>query len=319
MVELKGYIGEIEISPPWMNASGVLCTTEEELAQILKSAAGGAITKTMTLEPREGNPKPRCYWSEFFSINSMGIPNQGIDYYVDAVKRLKVYEKPLIASMAGFKKEEFSLLAKKIEASEFHGVEVNLSCPNVEGKEVFAYDFSLLREILISLRSTISKPMGVKLPPYSRRSQIRQVCKILIESSVDFISLSNSYPLGAAILVDREETVIFPNGGIGGLGGQVFRPIVLGQILLFSRALKGRIPIMGVGGIERGIHIWEHLLAGASLFQIGTCLLKEGPSAFQRIQKEVEELASQKGVSSLQEKCGKVKIPNRAIFAKKER
>ncbi|RME74374.1 MAG: dihydroorotate oxidase, partial [Planctomycetota bacterium] len=310
MTEFIGFIGDIKFHPPIMNASGVLCTTEEDLQAVLESRAGACVTKTMTLEPREGNPKPRCFWTQDFSVNSMGIPNKGVEYYVEAARRLKKYQKPMIASMAGLQKEEYFLLSEKLEKSDFHAIEVNLSCPNLEGKEIFAYDFQLAKEVLYQLRKRISKPMGVKLPPYSSRYHIQEIAKILLEVSVDFVSLSNSFPLGTAILSEKEETAILPNGGIGGLGGKAFRPIVLGQILLFQRHFKGQIPIIGVGGIEKGVHLYEHLLAGASLFQIGTALLREGPFLFQKILEEANHIFQQKGLSSYRDKCGKVKAPS---------
>jgi dihydroorotate dehydrogenase (fumarate) len=162
---------------PVFNASGVWCTTKKELEDLGKSEASAIVFKTMTLESRQGNPKPRFFLKDNFSINSMGLPNLGVDYYCNILKDLKKYKKPLIASIAGFSQKEFLVLFDKVNSAYFDMVEVNLSCPNLEGKGLFAYDLKTSFSILKKIMKKTKKKVGVKLPPYFEREIIKKVAE----------------------------------------------------------------------------------------------------------------------------------------------
>jgi len=293
---------------PVFNASGVWCTTKEELEKLGKSEASAIVFKTMTLLPRQGNPKPRFFLGDDFSVNSMGLPNLGINYYCQVVSDLKKYKKPLIASIAGFSKSEFLVLFDKVNNASFDMVEVNLSCPNLEGKGLFAYDLKTSFSILKKIMKKTKKKVGVKLPPYFERETIKKVVQEFLKLKIDFVTLVNSYPLGCFIDVEKEEMVIRPNLGIGGLGGKILQPIALAQVVLFYQYSEGRLPIVAVGGIEKAYDIYRYALAGACAFGIGTRLWNEGPKIFSRLKKELKNLLAQKKVKSLKEKIGKVKF-----------
>jgi len=307
-VLLKTKIGRLEFDLPIFNASGVWCTTKKELEDLGKSEASAIVFKTMTLEKRQGNPEPRFFLKDNFSINSMGLPNLGVDYYCSILKDLKKYKKPLIASIAGFSQKEFLVLFDKVNNASFDMVEVNLSCPNLEGKGLFAYDLKTSFSILKKIMKKTKKKVGVKLPPYFERETIKKVAEEFLKLKIDFVTLVNSYPLGCFIDVDKEEMVIKPNLGIGGLGGKVIQPISLAQVVLFYQYSKGRLPIVAVGGIEEASDIYRYTLAGACAFAVGTRLWSEGPEMFSRLKKELKEFLKQKKVKSLKEKMGKVKF-----------
>lgn len=290
------------------NASGVMCTTKEELGKVLSSSADAVVFKTATLQPREGNPEPRLFWTDEFSINSMGLPNKGIDYYCFIAPELKHFKKPLFSSIAGFSEAEyFELIEKVNKVKEFDGVEVNLSCPNVEASCVFAYDLELSLKVAEKLRKMTDKPLGFKLPPYTERWQIKKLADGFLKIGVDFVVLCNSWPLGCVVDYKKESLVIRPNQGIGGLGGKFFKNIVLGQVRLFYQVFKGRVKIVGVGGVSSGRDVYEYALVGANAVQIGSRLLHEGVAVFEKIKKELEEILREKGISSIDEKVGKVK------------
>jgi len=293
---------------PIFNASGVWCTTKEELESLGKSEASAIVFKTMTLLPREGNPKPRFFLGSNFSINSMGLPNLGVDYYCSISADLRKYKKPLIASIAGFSQKEFLVLFDKVNKASFDMVEVNLSCPNLEGKGLFAYDLKTSFSILKKIMKKTKKKVGIKLPPYFDRETIKKVAEEFLKLKIDFITLVNSYPLGCFIDVKKEAMVIKPNLGIGGLGGGILQPIALAQVVLFYQYTKGSLPIVAVGGIQKASDIYRYALAGASGFALGTQLWTEGPKLFSRLKKELKEFLKKKKVKSLKEKIGKVKF-----------
>ncbi|MCX7955504.1 MAG: dihydroorotate oxidase [Patescibacteria group bacterium] len=307
MIDLSVFIKDLKFNNPFLNASGVWCTTYDEIEDILKSEAGGVVFKTMTLEKRTGNPEPRLHVEKDFSINSMGLPNFGVDYYCQIVSKLKKYKKPLIASIAGFKENEFYLLAEKIKKSDFDALEVNLSCPNLEGKGIFAYDIKTSFKILKNIRKIFKKKLGAKLPPYFERETIKKISEKIIEVKLDFVSLINSYPLGSKIDIKDEKLVIKPNQGIGGLGGKIIKPISIAQVLLFNQYFKNEIDIIGVGGINDAEDVYEYILAGAKLISIGTSLLK-GVKIFKKIKIELEKIIKEKKIKNLNEKIGLIKI-----------
>ena len=141
--------------------------------------------------------------------------------------------KPIIASISGTKYDDFSMMAR--EMSKIADiVEVNLSCPNVIGKPQIAYDFETSEKLLAELRSVIKVPMTVKLPPYLDTVHRKQMSDILLKSKVDGITLINS--IGHTLIIDsnKEESVIKPNHGLGGLGGKYIKPVALGTIWGFQ-------------------------------------------------------------------------------------
>ncbi len=308
MIFLNTNIKNLKFKTPFLNTSGVWCTSEKEIEAVLKSQAAGVVFKTMTLEKREGNLEPRLFWNQDFSINSMGLPNLGVDYYCQIALRLKKYGKPMIASFAGFKEKEFYQLIEKLEKAPFSAVEVNLSCPNLEGKGIFAYDLALSFKILKNLRLKTKKILGVKLPPYFDRDTITIMAEKLIELKIDYVSLINSYPLGTAIDWKNEKMMIKPNIGVGGLGGKVLKPISLAQVILFHQILKDKVAIIGVGGVEKGSDVYEYILAGARAVGVGTALMQTGPKIFEQLKKEMEKILKEKKVKNIKEKVGKVEF-----------
>ncbi|MEY8538897.1 dihydroorotate oxidase [Lactococcus muris] len=298
-----------KFSNPFMNASGVHCMTIEELKDLEKSEAGAYITKSSTLEKREGNPSPRYVDLALGSINSMGLPNLGFHYYLDyALEQQKHQETPLFFSIAGMSQEENIEMLKLIQDSAFSGItELNLSCPNVPGKPQMAYDFQATEDLLKKVFIFFKKPLGVKLPPYFDLVHFDQMADILNNFPLTYVNSVNS--IGNALFIDSKEeaVVIKPKNGFGGLGGQYIKPTALANVRAFYTRLKPEIQIIGTGGIETGRDAFEHLLCGATMLQIGTALHKEGPGIFARISKELQEIMDEKGYRSIDEFRGKLK------------
>lgn len=294
---------------PFMNASGVHCMTIEDLQELEKSDAGAYITKSCTLEKREGNPSPRYVDLALGSINSMGLPNLGFDYYLDYVLEVQQnQDKPTFFSIAGMSPEENLEMLDRIQKSTFSGItELNLSCPNVPGKPQLAYDFQATEQLLEKVFAFFKKPLGVKLPPYFDLAHFDQMADILNKFPLTYVNSVNS--VGNALYIDTEEeaVVIKPKNGFGGLGGQYIKPTALANVRAFYTRLKPEIQIIGTGGIETGQDAFEHLLCGASLLQIGTALHKEGPEIFPRIIRELQEIMDKKGYQSIDEFRGKLK------------
>jgi len=297
---------------PLMNASGVHCMTTQELDELAHSEAGAFITKSCTINERKGNPEPRYFDVPLGSINSMGLPNLGFSYYLEyALAYEKVQEnqnQPLFFSIAGMSVQENLEMLEKIEKSGFNGItELNLSCPNVPGKPQLAYDFEATYETLKEVFSIFSKPLGIKLPPYFDFAHFDQMADILNKFPLTYVNAINSVGNGLYIDTEQEAVVIKPKEGFGGIGGEYIKPTALANVRAFYTRLKPEIQIIGTGGIRTGQDAFEHLLCGASMLQIGTELHKEGPEIFSRIIKELTQIMSEKGYTSIDEFKGKLR------------
>lgn len=297
---------------PLMNASGVHCMTTQELDELAHSEAGAFITKSCTINERKGNPEPRYFGVPLGSINSMGLPNLGFSYYLEyALAYEKVQEnqnQPLFFSIAGMSVQENLEMLEKIEKSGFNGItELNLSCPNVPGKPQLAYDFEATYETLKEVFSIFSKPLGIKLPPYFDFAHFDQMADILNQFPLTYVNAINSVGNGLYIDTEQEAVVIKPKEGFGGIGGEYIKPTALANVRAFYTRLKPEIQIIGTGGIRTGQDAFEHLLCGASMLQIGTELHKEGPEIFSRIIKELTQIMSEKGYTSIDEFKGKLR------------
>lgn len=294
---------------PLMNASGVHCMTQKEMDELSESAAGAFVTKSATLQHRDGNPEPRYYDVPLGSINSMGLPNLGLQYYLDyALDRQNKFETPMFFSVAGMSVDENIEMLKVIQESDYKGItELNLSCPNVPGKPQVAYDFPLTEEILTKVFAFFTKPLGIKLPPYFDLAHFDEMADVLNKFPLTYVNSVNSVGNGLYIDTESEEVVIKPKDGFGGIGGEYIKPTALANVRAFYTRLNPSIKIIGTGGIRSGKDVFEHLLCGATMVQIGTELHKEGPAIFERISKELKELMTEKGYHSIDEFRGKLK------------
>lgn len=290
-----------------MNAAGALCVTREELEALGRSEAGAIVTKSMTVESRQGNPTPRYYAFPGGSINSMGLPNLGYRAYAELIPRLKSFGKPVIASVAGLCEEDFFTIATAINASKPDLIEVNLSCPNIPGKPQIGYDLEASERLITRVRKVITVPMGVKLPPYFDPAHHDAMAQVLRRTGVDFLSLINSVGNGLVLDPATETVVIKPKGGFGGLGGPLIKPVALANVHAFWTRFKGQLPIIGTGGVVSGQDVFEHLLCGASAVQIGTVLVDEGLGVFGRIQAELAAVLEKKGYASPDACIGKLR------------
>jgi dihydroorotate dehydrogenase (fumarate) len=287
-----------------MNASGVFCTEDTELNELLNTNVGVAVTKSTTLERREGNPHPRYYTIPNGSINSMGLPNNGINYYLDYIENKKS-EKPIFLSVAGLSFEEnIKLIELANECDNLSLIELNLSCPNITGKPQVGYDFETSEQLLRKVFKVSKKPIGVKLPPYFDMSHFQMMANVLNKYPLRYVCCVNS--IGNGLWVNDESTSIKPKNGFGGIGGDYIKPTALANVRMFYKLLND-IDVVGCGGVKTGRDVFEHILCGASMVQIGTTLWEEGVECFNRIEQELVDIMNVKGYSSIEEFKGKLK------------
>ena len=197
----------------------------------------------------------------------------------------------------------------KILESSVDGIELNVSCPNIEGDSQLSYDFLKLDSFLRKLfeRYTMNKKtIGIKLSPFFDTGHFNRMFNILNENkNLDFLTCINGIGNGLYIDIDTEEPVIKPKNGLGGLGGSIVKPIGLSNVNMFYK--NTNFDIIGCGGIESGKDIFEYILCGAKAVQIGTQLVREGDSCFERLDNELKEVMYDKAYHNLNDFRGKLR------------
>lgn len=326
---LKTKLKNIEFMTPFVNASGCWCYTGNELNELNKNiyCNDALISKSSTLNNRNGNPQPRYIEFDNLSINSMGLPNYGLNYYLDTFTQLmENTTKKKLVSLSGLSLDENLSMVKNIfehlsrNNNSIHGLEINMSCPNVIGKPQIGYDFIEMRKYLDNLFTMIQKYennaennninkllIGIKLPPYFDISHFESVANILKNyDRLNFITCINSIGNGLVIDTNTESVVIKPKNGFGGLGGSIIKPTALANVHKFYQLIGDKIDIIGCGGITNGEDVFQHILAGASMVSIGTELMKKGPEIFNSLQYELIKIMNLKGYNSIDEFRGKL-------------
>lgn len=260
------------------NASGINCTTKEELDELLESEyITRVVTKSCTRKARKGNEEPRYYYNakERISINSTGLANEGFEYYLEYVKN-NCTKKPMVISIAETEKNEImGMLVKITEDETFNkeriNIEINLSCPNILQKGL---DFKELKKRIPKISKLLKEyNWGIKLPPFFNNFDFEKIARILNRSTIKFIVSINS--IGGGLILNKEfQPVIFNE--YGGIGGPVIKSIGLSNVRRFRGLLKSDIKIIGCGGIETERDIQEYKSVGASSVQIGTMLRENG-------------------------------------------
>lgn len=308
-IDLSCVIGGARLSTCVYNASGPNDETLEKLEIIAASKSSAVLMKSCTLEPREGNPEPRYMDTELGSINSMGLPNLGYKKYAGfAVELKKKWGKPVIASVSGMAPQDNTAIIRHFNGfKEIDLIEFNPGSPNTIGRPIAGYDFEFVDHAMGGVKKNCEKPWGVKLPPYFDFVQFEKISEIINRHRPDFVATINSIGNGLIIDYKKEQALIKPKGGFGGIGGEYIKPTALANVRKLYELLDKKIAVVGVGGVKSGVDAFEYVLCGATAVQVGTAFMKEGPPCFERIQKELEAVMKKKGYSSLEDFRGKLK------------
>jgi dihydroorotate dehydrogenase (NAD+) catalytic subunit len=241
------------------------------------------VSKTITLAPREGNPPPRLWETPAGLINSIGLPNKGLDGFLAAdLPELAELPVPLIVSVMGFSRDELATLVERVgESHEVALIELNVSCPNVETGLIMGADPAETALAVERVRPLTAKPLIVKLTPNA--NDPAAVARAAADAGANAVSLINTLK---GMALDPRTSEPWLGGLTGGVSGPAVRAIALEQV----RAVTGRveIPVIGMGGIASGRHAADFLAAGATCVAVGTESFRD-PAAGLRIGAELED------------------------------
>ncbi|HEX6688994.1 MAG TPA: dihydroorotate dehydrogenase, partial [Solirubrobacterales bacterium] len=241
------------------------------------------VSKTITLEPRAGNEPQRIWETPAGMINSIGLPNKGLEGFLgEDLPQLGVLPVPLIVSVMGTSHEQFARLVEGVEGrEEVAAIELNVSCPNVHSGLIVGEQPDETVALLEALRPLTDKPLIVKLTP--NVADPAAVAVAAEEGGADAVSLINTIKASA---VDPATGKPGIGVGQGGLSGPAIRPIAIGQVRAVAAAVD--LPIVGMGGISCAADALEMLSAGATLVAVGTENFRD-PRAGTRIAAELSE------------------------------
>ncbi|MBV9337261.1 MAG: dihydroorotate dehydrogenase [Solirubrobacterales bacterium] len=284
----------LELAHPIINASG----TFDAIAA--RSALGDGlieyfpfaafVSKTVTLEPRQGNPPPRLWEVSGGLINSIGLPNKGLVGYLEHdLPELSWLPVPLIVNVMGFNRDEVAHLVQAFsEREEVSALELNVSCPNVETGLIMGADPGEIAALLHRVRPLTEKPLIVKLTPNA--SDVPGVALAAFRAGADAVSLINTV---RGMALDPRTGQPWLGGTTGGVSGPAIRPIALALLHAIAQAVP--IPIVAMGGVQRGADALDLMRAGASLVAVGTESCRD-PAAGLRVAGELSELLANSAV-----------------------
>jgi dihydroorotate dehydrogenase (NAD+) catalytic subunit len=288
----------IKLRNPLMLASGILGETGDLLLSAHRAGAGAVVTKSIGLDPREGNKNPTIYQSGKCTLNSMGLPNPGIKEFSKEMKVLEGSGAVVIGSVFGARTQDFVTLAKKMEGYGAAAIELNLSCPHARGYGAeIGSNPATVRNITAGVAASVSIPVFAKLTPNTR--DIASLGLAAEEGGASAVVAINTVK---AMTIDPHLRRPALSNKYGGLSGPAIKPVGVRCVYELFEAIS--IPIIGVGGISDANDVAEYMMAGASAVQIGTAVQVRGLDIFSEIADGLAAFMSEEGFKSLSQMRG---------------
>ena len=296
---LSGHKRGLSLSNPVMTASGTFANGLEYARILDVQRLGAIVSKAITLRSRRGNSQPRIVETAGGMLNSIGLQNIGIDAILkDVAPVWATWRVPVIANIAGESVSDYAELARRLDGVPgVNGIEMNISCPNVESGLDFGVDPRAAGEVTFAVRRQTDLPLLVKLSP--NVTDLVSIASATVDAGADALTLINTFP---AMRIDIHARRPALGWGSGGLSGPALRPIALRMVYQVASALPG-VPIIGCGGVMSGDDAVEFLMAGASAVQVGTATFLN-PRAPLDVIEGLEAVMRSEGIEDVREIIG---------------
>lgn len=299
MADLSVLLAGLKLANPVMSASGTFGHGLEMQGFVPVGSLGAWVSKTVTLEPRTGNPAPRIAETEAGFLNSIGLENKGVESYErDVLPTFEGTGAIVVTNIGGKRLEDFVAMAERLDAFDsIHAFEVNLSCPNVEGGKLqFSTDPDLAERTMAALRKVTKKPLFAKLSPNVTR--IGDIAVAVEAGGADGITAVNTL-LGMSVdWRTRKPGLALVQGGYSGRG---VKPVALR--CAWECAQRVSIPIIGCGGITSVDDVLEFLVAGCTAVQVGTASFSD-PGLLARLPAALGDALDSGGIARIQDLIG---------------
>ena len=294
---LATSVGAVPLRSAVMTASGTAGHADELGAYGPLDQLGAVVVKSLSPDPWPGNPALRLAPLELGMLNSVGLQGPGLEAWLaEDLPRLRATGASVVVSIWGRTVEEYARAGAMLAGAALTAVEVNVSCPNLEDRSrMFAHSATATSEAVAAVGSEHQR--WVKLSPNT--SELIEIAQAAVAAGADALTLTNTV-LGMAIDIERREVKLGGRGG--GVSGPGIRPVSLRAVYECAAALPAT-PIIGAGGVSKGVDALEFLMAGASGVQVGTATLAE-PRAPWRIMREMQTWMRRHGVNTIAELIG---------------
>jgi dihydroorotate dehydrogenase (NAD+) catalytic subunit len=288
-------VGGVTLRNPVMTASGT-AGHDTELSHLMDlSSLGAVVVKSLHVDPWPGNPAPRVHVAGSGMLNAVGLEGPGVVAWCsDSLPRLEAAGATVVASIWGRSVEEYAAAARALSAagSGIAAVEVNLSCPNLEGRNsIFAHDATLSAQVVSAVCNEIGVPVWAKLSANTDR--VVAVAEATAAAGASAVTLINTM-LGLQVDTSTARPVL-GNGG-GGLSGPPIHAVAVRAVHDVARELP-QLDIIGVGGVSSGADAVEMIMVGAKAVQVGTATFAR-PDACARVLREAATLLGRRGAQS---------------------
>ena len=270
MSRLSVNVGSVELKSPLILASGT-CNFGHELSEYYDlSILGGLSSKGLTIKPRAGNEGVRVAETASGMLNSVGLQNPGVDYFIEHdLDYMNSLNTGVIVNVAGHSFDDYMDMIAKLDPykEKIDALEINLSCPNVKaGCMTIGSDPQQVYSIVSAMREATDLPLWIKLTP--NVTDIKTVALAAQKGGADAVVLINTM-LGMVIDIRTRRPVLQNN--TGGYSGPAIKPVAVRMVAECSQVLN--IPIIGCGGVMDYKDVIEFMIAGASAVEIGTASL----------------------------------------------
>ena len=303
MARLEVQIGDLTLKNPVTTASGTFGYGTEYIDFMDLGTLGGIFVKGTTLEPRQGNDYPRMAETPAGMLNSVGLQNKGVDYFVEHLYPvIKEYDTHMMVNVSGSTVEDYVACAEKLaDLDKMPAIELNISCPNVkEGGMAFGTSCRSAAEVTRAVRDVFPKTLIVKLSP--NVTDITEIARAVEGEGADSLSLVNTF-LGMAIDVEQRRPML--STITGGLSGPCIKPLAVRRVWQVFQAVK--VPIIGMGGICNWQDAIEFILAGSAAIQVGTYNFID-PAAPVKILEGINDDLDRHGFDSVSDLVGQMQI-----------
>ncbi len=295
MINTKVNIAGVELKNPVMTASGTFGSGREYSEFIDINKLGAVVVKGVADKPWNGNPAPRIAEVYGGMLNSVGLQNPGVDYFIkEDIPFLRQFDTKIIVNICGHTIDEYINVIKALNGKDIDMLELNISCPNVsEGGMAFGTDCSIVEKVVYEAKKYADKPLIVKLSP--NVTDITAIAKAAENGGADALSLINTLT-GMKIDIYKRKPVLANK--IGGMSGPAVKPVAVRMVYQVSKVVK--LPVIGMGGILNGEDAVEFIMAGATAVSVGTANFIN-PFATEEVIADIEEYMKKYNVSEISE------------------